>query len=69
MRILHRDRLERLWRRVEQYALGDDYTRSDGRCMQPPEWLVLCINNSCSLKCKMCDVGLGDHAVRGRFLW
>src|SRR5919202_3775548 len=60
---LDREHADRLWRRVERYARGDDYTRSDGHCLQSPEWLVLCINNFCNLKCKMCDVGLGDHAT------
>lgn len=26
----------------------------------PPEWIVLCVNNVCNLRCRMCDVGLGD---------
>ncbi len=37
-----------------------DYDREDGVCRLPPDWLVLTINNVCNLKCKMCDVGLGD---------
>jgi Fe-coproporphyrin III synthase len=47
------------WRRVS----GDDYTRPDGRCLRAPEWLVLVINNFCNLRCKMCDVGLGDSST------
>ena len=27
-----------------------------------PEWLILCINNFCNLKCRMCDVGVGERA-------
>ena len=27
---------------------------------RPPEWIVLCVNNVCNLRCRMCDVGLGD---------
>ena len=37
-----------------------DYDHEDGVCRLPPDWLVLTINNVCNLKCKMCDVGLGD---------
>lgn len=37
---------------------GGDETRADGRCRFPPKWLILCINNFCNLRCKMCDVGL-----------
>lgn len=25
----------------------------------PPEWIVLGVNNTCNLRCKMCDVGVG----------
>ena len=27
-----------------------------------PEWLVLVVNNFCNLRCKMCDVGIGESA-------
>ncbi|MCA1553755.1 MAG: radical SAM protein, partial [Chloroflexi bacterium] len=55
--------LDRVRRRITRAALGDDGTRSDGRCRLAPQWLVLGINNICNLKCKMCDVGLGDHST------
>lgn len=61
---------DRFARRVTRIMVGDDYDRSDGRCRQSPQWLVLVINNFCNLKCKMCDVGLGatdtvfyDHLI------
>lgn len=28
----------------------------------PPGWLVMVVNNFCNLKCRMCDVGLGEQA-------
>src|SRR5436190_6017877 len=28
------------------------------RMLVPPKWLVLGVNNSCNLHCKMCDVGV-----------
>jgi Fe-coproporphyrin III synthase len=28
------------------------------RVFQPPKWLVLGVNNTCNLHCKMCDVGV-----------
>jgi MoaA/NifB/PqqE/SkfB family radical SAM enzyme len=28
------------------------------RIFQPPKWLVLGVNNTCNLHCKMCDVGV-----------
>ncbi|MEA2576009.1 MAG: hypothetical protein QOH93_3307, partial [Chloroflexia bacterium] len=40
-------------------VFGEDVRRSDGYCRFAPEWLVLCINNFCNLKCRMCDVGIG----------
>ncbi|MCZ7569705.1 MAG: radical SAM protein [Ardenticatenaceae bacterium] len=61
--ILDRHRLNRLSRRLATRLLGDDVARGDGHCRLPPEWLVLGINNFCNLKCKMCDVGLGDSAT------
>lgn len=56
------ERVNHLWRRASQAALGDDYGRPDGRCRMSPEWLVLVINNFCNLRCRMCDVGLGESA-------
>lgn len=29
-----------------------------GRMLMPPKWLVLGVNNTCNLHCKMCDVGV-----------
>lgn len=54
------DRFDRLWRRGHSLLFGNDYDREDGRCRLGPEWLVLVINNFCNLRCKMCDVGLGE---------
>lgn len=31
-----------------------------GHLLHAPEWLVLGINNTCNLHCKMCDVGTGN---------
>jgi MoaA/NifB/PqqE/SkfB family radical SAM enzyme len=59
-------KLNHLHRRVAVHLVGDDYARTDGRARLSPEWLVLCINNFCNLKCRMCDVGLGDH---GTMFW
>jgi Fe-coproporphyrin III synthase len=56
-------KLDHLHRRASVRLFGDDYGRVDGTCRLPPEWLVLCVNNFCNLKCRMCDVGLGDHAT------
>ncbi len=58
---LDRHRIDRLYRRGATRVLGSDHARADGECRLAPEWLVLCINNFCNLKCKMCDVGLGDN--------
>lgn len=63
MLTLDRHRLNRLHRRLATHLLGDDVARGDGHCRLPPEWLVLGINNFCNLKCKMCDVGLGDSST------
>jgi MoaA/NifB/PqqE/SkfB family radical SAM enzyme len=35
--------------------------RADGYAALPPKWIILGINNVCNLKCKMCDVGLGNQ--------
>jgi MoaA/NifB/PqqE/SkfB family radical SAM enzyme len=63
MLALDRHRMERLYRRAATRVLGEDATRAGGECRLAPEWLVLCINNFCNLKCKMCDVGLGDSST------
>jgi MoaA/NifB/PqqE/SkfB family radical SAM enzyme len=52
--------LDRVRHGVAARLFGEDQARNDGRCRRAPEWLVLCINNVCNLKCSMCDVGLGD---------
>jgi len=41
-------------------AYGPTATRHDGRCLLPPERIVVGVNNVCNLHCKMCDVGIGD---------
>jgi MoaA/NifB/PqqE/SkfB family radical SAM enzyme len=53
----------RLARRVLARVHGPDVRRAGGRCRLAPEWLVLCVNNFCDLKCEMCDVGLDDRAT------
>ncbi len=55
--------LATLRRRATTLFFGDDYDRADGTCRLGPEWLVLVINNFCNLRCKMCDVGLGESAT------
>jgi Fe-coproporphyrin III synthase len=56
------DRLYTLQHRVATRLLGEDVNRADGRARFAPEWLILCINNFCNLKCRMCDVGIGEKA-------
>jgi MoaA/NifB/PqqE/SkfB family radical SAM enzyme len=53
------DYLRRLLRRL----IGDDTSRADGRCALPPKWLILGVNNVCNLRCRMCDIGLGDDST------
>ena len=48
------------WRRAVERVAGSDVERADGRCLLPPEWLVVVVNNACNLHCRMCDVGLGE---------
>ena len=50
------------WRRTVRRVYGDDYGRANGSCRLAPEWLVLVVNNTCNLRCKMCDVGIGESA-------
>lgn len=54
--------LDRVRRRIARCVLGDDCDRDDGRCRHPPEWLVLVVNGACNMRCRMCDVGLGESA-------
>src|SRR5438105_9119942 len=54
--------LEELQQKVATRVFGEDANRADGYCRFAPEWLVLCINNFCNLKCRMCDVGIGERA-------
>jgi MoaA/NifB/PqqE/SkfB family radical SAM enzyme len=35
-------------------------SRLTEEAMGAPQWLVLCVNNVCNLRCRMCDVGIGD---------
>lgn len=56
------DRLITFQHKVARRVQGEDALRPDGQCRFPPEWLILCINNFCNLKCRMCDVGLGERA-------
>ncbi|MEP6775298.1 MAG: radical SAM protein [Chloroflexota bacterium] len=48
--------------KAARLIMGPDVERPDGHCRFAPEWLILCINNFCNLKCRMCDVGIGDQA-------
>src|SRR5438132_2360436 len=56
------EQLFTLRQNVAVRLFGGDVERADGRCRFAPEWLILCINNFCNLKCRMCDVGLGERA-------
>jgi Fe-coproporphyrin III synthase len=56
------DRLFSIQHKVATRVLGEDAERADGRCRFAPEWIILCINNFCNLRCRMCDVGLGERA-------
>ena len=53
-------RIRSLWRYAVRRLLGADSDRPDGRCRLGPEWLALVVNNFCNLRCKMCDVGIGE---------
>jgi MoaA/NifB/PqqE/SkfB family radical SAM enzyme len=56
------DQILTIQNKVTRRIVGPDVQRPDGRCRFAPEWLILCINNFCNLKCRMCDVGLGEQA-------
>jgi radical SAM protein with 4Fe4S-binding SPASM domain len=56
------DQLLTIQDKVARRILRPDVEQSDGRCRFAPEWLILCINNFCNLKCRMCDVGIGEQA-------
>ena len=56
------DRLMTFQHKAATRLFGEDVNRGDGVCRFAPEWLVLCINNFCNLKCRMCDVGIGERA-------
>ncbi len=56
------DRLMTFQHKAATRLFGEDANRSDGVCRFAPEWLILCINNFCNLKCRMCDVGIGERA-------
>lgn len=49
--------LERISNRVRRW----NAVYIPGKVIQPPKWLVLGVNNSCNLHCKMCDVGVDDR--------
>ncbi|MEM6336251.1 MAG: radical SAM protein [Bacteroidota bacterium] len=53
----------RLPRRISDRLFGPDHLRADGSVRHAPEWLILVVNNTCNLKCKMCDVGLGEAST------
>jgi MoaA/NifB/PqqE/SkfB family radical SAM enzyme len=56
------DRLATLQHKLTRRLFREDVARDDGYCRFAPEWLILCINNFCNLKCRMCDVGIGERA-------
>jgi MoaA/NifB/PqqE/SkfB family radical SAM enzyme len=56
------DRLMAFQHKAATRLFGEDVNRADGVCRFAPEWLILCINNFCNLKCRMCDVGIGERA-------
>lgn len=56
------DRIALFQNKVATRLFGEDVNRADGYCRFAPEWLILCINNFCNLKCRMCDVGIGERA-------
>lgn len=56
------DQLLTIQDKVARRIMRPDVEQADGRCRFAPEWLVLCINNFCNLKCRMCDVGIGERA-------
>lgn len=56
------DTLIAVQQKVARRVFGEDVRRSDGHCRFAPEWLILCVNNFCNLKCRMCDVGIGAQA-------
>jgi MoaA/NifB/PqqE/SkfB family radical SAM enzyme len=56
------DQLLTIQDKVARRILRPDVEQPDGRCRFAPEWLILCINNFCNLKCRMCDVGIGERA-------
>ena len=47
------DRLITFQSKVAARLLGEDVNRADGYCRFSPEWLILCINKFCNLKCRM----------------
>ncbi|HUP27930.1 MAG TPA: radical SAM protein [Chloroflexia bacterium] len=55
-------RLATLQHKLSTRLFVEDALRSDGYCRFAPEWLIFCINNFCNLKCRMCDVGIGERA-------
>jgi len=52
--------LAALGRRAARLLAPADYAAAGGRCRLPPEWLVLVVNNFCNLRCRLCDVGVGQ---------
>jgi MoaA/NifB/PqqE/SkfB family radical SAM enzyme len=56
------DQLLTIQDKVARRIMRPDVERADGHCRFAPEWLILCINNFCNLKCRMCDVGIGEQA-------
>ena len=52
--------LGRYRRALIHRVLGPDHLKPDGACRLAPAWLILVVNNNCNLRCKMCDVGLGE---------
>ena len=47
-----------MMQRVSNFLRKVNASRYPQRMFLPPKWLVLGVNNTCNLHCKMCDVGV-----------
>src|SRR5688572_23928743 len=45
--------------RLENFGRRLAYLSPSGKNWLGPRWIVLVVNNTCNLHCKMCDVGTG----------
>lgn len=44
---------------IREKLIGLNQKQFPGHLFYAPEWIVLGVNNTCNLHCKMCDVGVG----------